>query len=174
MTCARAPRGSSSKDPRALLFYPRAPRGGRAQLSVLRAGRDLLKLDAVPSQRKPPRAHRALICRFFLIFAKQFLSEGVEEVGERRYLNATSWRRADAAGELHTYVNEHWELSAPRELTRDEFNRHLRALVTARTIKCSAPEMKLEDSNTCDGRRPHPLLAESRKVQLRRERKARP
>ena len=170
MTCARAPRGSSSKDPRALLFYPRAPRGSRAQLSVLRAGRDLLKLDAVPSQRKPPRAHRALICRFFLIFAKQFLSEGVEEVGERRYLNATSWRRADAAGELHTYVNEHWELSAPRELTRDEFNRHLQALVTARTIGCPVPGMKVERSNARPGRRLHsPLGREPQRAARARE-----
>ena len=74
---------------------------------------------------------------------------------ERRFQDATSWRRADARGELHTFVREHWGLSAPRELTRDEFNRHLQALVTARTIEIMAPGEQLEHSNARDGRRLH-------------------
>ena len=91
-------------------------------------------------------------------------------MAERRYLNATSWRRADAAGELHTYVNEHWELSAPRELTRDEFNRHLQALVTARTIEIMAPGEQLEHSNARAGRRLHsPLGPEPQRAARARE-----
>ena len=64
---ARESRGPSSKEPREPLFYPRDQRDSRATFFRSRAGRGLLRLDAVPSQRKPPRAPRAPFCRFFLI-----------------------------------------------------------------------------------------------------------
>ena len=53
-------------------------------------------------------------------------------MAERGYLNATIWRRADARRELLRFADEHWELSGPCELSADEFNRHLQALVRAR------------------------------------------
>ena len=68
-------------------------------------------------------------------------------VTERRYLDVKTWRHADARGDLHRLVDDHWELSAPRELTQDEFNRHLRALVKARTAEARAPGEQLELSN---------------------------
>ena len=64
-------------------------------------------------------------------------------MAERRFLDVTSWRRADARHELSTFVAEHWELSAPRELTEEEFNRHLQALVKARTVETRAPGEQL-------------------------------
>ena len=62
---------------------------------------------------------------------------------DRRHLDITSWRRADARGDLHRFVDEHWELSSPRELTEEEFNRHLQALVRARTAEVRAPGEQL-------------------------------
>ena len=65
-------------------------------------------------------------------------------MAERRFLDATSWRHADARHQLSTFVAERWELSAPRELTDEEFSRHLQALAKARTVEVSAPGEQLE------------------------------
>ena len=69
---------------------------------------------------------------------------------ERRFLDVESWRRADARRELHMLVAEHWELSAPRELTDEEFDRHLQALVKARSVEARAPgeQLGLSGSST--------------------------
>ena len=64
-------------------------------------------------------------------------------MAERRFLDVTSWRRADARGQLHRLVSEHWELSAPQELSEEEFNRHLQALVKARSVEARAPGEQL-------------------------------
>ncbi len=64
-------------------------------------------------------------------------------MAEGRFLDVTSWRRADARGQLPRLVSEHWELSAPRELTEEEFNCHLQALVKARTVETRAPGEQL-------------------------------
>jgi len=64
-------------------------------------------------------------------------------VAERRFLDVTSWRRADARGQLPRLVSEHWALSAPEELTEAEFTRHLQALVKARAVEARAPGEQL-------------------------------
>ena len=63
-------------------------------------------------------------------------------MSERRHVSASAWRHADARGELQKFVKEHRDLNAPRELTCDEFGRHLQALVRARTDSSQSGEGK--------------------------------
>ena len=119
---------------------PRASRGFRAQIFAMRAE----KFISPPGASHLIRAHRAHFCRFSTRFRVTHPLGGVMDGPERRHLDVKSWRRADARGELSRFVAQHWELSAPRELTEEEFNRHLQALIKARSVEARAPGQQLE------------------------------